>query len=147
MRSFEEIPHKLREADRNLPFRVPGHYFDDFPARLQSRLDQETSPGAGKRLRMIDYLKPALGLAAAFASVFLLVYFPARLVTHSVTMAQRSGTSDEDKIINLVEQVDDHTFFTLLENGTTEEKIDGPDIESYIAANYSDLDIFLEIQK
>jgi hypothetical protein len=146
MNFSDEIQDRLKE-DKELPFRVPRHYFDDFPARLQSRIEQESQLPVTRRLNLLDYLKPVLGLAAAFAAVFILVFYPARLVTRSALSAQSTIQNDVDKIINLVEPVDDQTFFSMLENGSADEKINGTEIESYIAANYSDYDIYLETQK
>mgnify|MGYP007068377586 CR=1 FL=1 len=147
MDSRGKIPNKLSEAGKELPFKVPGHYFDDFPARMQSMVERDSQPSAGKRLTLMDYIKPALGLAAAFAAVFVLVYWPARLVNHSYSSSDNQGISDEEKIINLVEPVDDHTFFSLLDDDASDEKLNSTEIESYIAANYSDYDIYIETQK
>jgi hypothetical protein len=147
MNFSEDIEDGFTGANKELPFRVPRHYFNDFPARLQFRIEQESKPSVTRRLNLIDYIKPVLGLAAAFAAVFVLVYYPARLVTRPALTVQNTEISDDDKIINLVEHEDDQTFYSLLENSSTEEKLDGTDIESYIAANYSDYDIYQEIQK
>ena len=146
MNFSDDIQDRIK-GDKELPFRVPRHYFDDFPARLQSRIEQESQLPVTRRLNLMDYLKPVLGLAAAFAAVFILVFYPARLVTRSVLSAQSTTLSEDDRIINLVEPVDDQTFFSMLENGSSDEKVDGTEIESYIAANYSDYDIYLETQK
>jgi hypothetical protein len=143
----DEIQDKLKGEGKELPFRVPRHYFDDFPARLQSRIEQESRTPITKRLNLMDYLKPVMGLAAAFAAVFVLVYYPARLITRTSLTAKSSVVNEDERIINLVEPVDDQTFFALLENVSADEKMDGTEIESYIASNYSDYDIYLETQK
>jgi hypothetical protein len=88
-----------------------------------------------------------LGLAAAFAAVFLLVYVPVHLVTRPAAFVQNNPASEEDKIINLVELVDDHTFFNLLEDENKDETLEGKDLEVFIASNYSDFDIYLETKK
>jgi hypothetical protein len=140
--------NKLPEAGRELPFRIPRQYFDDFPSRLQSRIDHESHSGRAKILRFTDYLKPALGLAAAFAAVFLLVYWPAHMITNQVAISKNAINNNlEEKVINLVEHVDDRTFFSLLENDATTEKINNQELEKFIAANYSDYDIYLETRK
>lgn len=137
--------NRLPEAGRELPFRIPQHYFEDFPARLQSRIELENTTGIARSVRFIDYLKPALGLAAAFAAVFLIVYWPASLITNNKLLSKNNhGDAMEERIINMVEYVDDHTFFSLLENEGTTENIDNETLESYLAVNYSDYDIYLE---
>jgi hypothetical protein len=147
IRFREEIPEGLHEAGKELPFGVPDHYFDDFQARLQVRLDRKKMPAMSRNSLFVRYMKPALGLAAAFAAVFLLVYVPVQVVTRTNTFAQNKPASDEDKIINLVEQVDDHTFFNLLEDENKDEVVEGQELEVFIASNYSDFDIYLETKK
>jgi hypothetical protein len=147
IRFTEELPEGLREAGKELPFRVPDHYFDDFQARLQFQLGREQAYAGNQRSLFVRYIKPALGLAAAFAAVFLLVFVPVQLVTRPGALVQNNQASEEDKIINLVELVDDHTFFNLLENDNKDEIIEGQDLEVFIASNYSDLDIYLETKK
>ncbi len=143
----EETSKIMAEAGKELPFTLPRHYFDDFPARLQARIEQQSAAEEPRKLRLYDYVRPALGLAAAFATVFMLVYWPAKLVTSPGQLSQNQGTTDAERIINLVEHVDDHTFFSLLENENTTEPLSEEALESYIAANYSDYDIYLETQK
>lgn len=142
-RETREIPG----APRELPFRVPRHYFDDFPARMQATLERETATEPAKKLRLADYLKPVIGLAAAFAAVFLIVYWPTRLITKDQPLATHNTHTDEEKIINLVEHVDDHTFLNLLEGNAKNESPDDELLETYLAANYSDLEIFMEINE
>ena len=143
----EETSKILAKAGRELPFSLPGHYFDDFPARLQARIDLESAAEEPRKLRLYDYVRPALGLAAAFAAVFMLVYWPARLITSPGLSSKNQGTTEAEKIINLVEHIDDQTFFSLLESEPTQEPVSEEALENYIAANYSDYDIYLEIKK
>ena len=110
---------------RELPFRVPDHYFDDFQARLSARMEAERTGESGKRVSLFSYLKPALGLAAAFAAVILLVYFPVRLMTSQDQLASNGVSGEEEKIINLVEYVDDHTFFNLLNDNSSDQGLEG----------------------
>ncbi len=143
----EKSIRKLQEAGRDLPFGIPSQYFDDFPARLQALIDQETSSGKPKSLRFFDYIKPAIGLAAAFAAVFVLVYWPARWMTRQTAYSLNNQNIMEERVINLVEHVDDQTFFSLLEEGEKQEAIDYETLENYMAANFSDFDIYLETHK
>jgi hypothetical protein len=147
IRFTEEIPEVLRDVGKELPFRVPDHYFDDFQARMQFQLGSEQAFAGNQRSLFVRYIKPALGLAAAFAAVFLLVFVPVRLVTRPDAFVQNNPTSEEDKIINLVELVDDHTFFNLLEGDNQDEIVEGQELELFVASNYSDFDIYLETKK
>ena len=143
----EEISGFPKELGRELPFSLPENYFEDFQVRLNARLEAETRGNSGKRVTLFSYLKPVFGLAAAFAAVFLLVYVPVRLMNHPEEFVSSSGINEEESILSLVENVDDQTFFSLLtgNNGTSGEE--GQDLEGYIASNFSDYDIYFEIQK
>jgi hypothetical protein len=147
MKTTDNIPDILREAGKELPFRIPDRYFDDFQARLQARLENEIKVSPERKITHIRYLRPAIGLAAACAAIALLVFNPFRGNNGQADLAQMNTASDEMRIINLVEPVDDHTFFNLLENDAQEEKIDKNELEVFIATNYSDYDIYLETQK
>ncbi len=145
MKFSEDIPEEIAGAGKELPFRVPRGYFDDFPARLQAAIEQETAPVATRKLRLIDYLRPVASLAAAFAAVFLIVYWPAKLITNEEAFTSHALPAESEKIINLIEHVDDHTFLSLLENDSPAETLDDETLESYLAANYSAFDIYMEI--
>lgn len=151
MNFSEEIPsgEELREipgAGKQLPFKVPRGYFEDFPARLNALIEQENTPVREKKMRLADYLKPVIGLAASFAAIFMIVYWPAKLITHEQT-ASSTPPAEEQRIINLVEHVDDHTFLTLLEGESKTDTTDYEMLETYLAANYSDIDLYLEINQ
>lgn len=143
----DKIGQRLMEAGREIPMRVPPGYFTDFPARLQARMISESQPAAPRRLSFYAYAKPALNLAAAFAAVFLLVYWPVRMVTSPKLLADKSATGDAESILRLVGHIDDQTFYNLLENGADKEELNLESLENYIADNYSDFDIFLETKK
>lgn len=142
----DDIRRKLAEAGNDLPFRVPRQYFNDFPAKLQALIEEEEQQKRIVKLRPFDYLKPAIGIAAAFAAVYLLVYWPAKLITNPALLSN-GQTNESEQIINLVERFDDHTFLSLLEGEYKPEPVDDEILERYVAANYSDFDIFIEIQK
>ena len=146
MEISDDIHRKLAEAGNDLPFRVPRHYFNDFPARLQALIEEEGEQKKTVRMRPYDYLKPVIGIATAFAAVFMLVYWPVKLITDPALLSDHQANESE-QIINLVEHVDDHTFLSLLESDYKSEPIDEEMLERYIAANYSDFDIFMETQK
>jgi hypothetical protein len=147
IRYTEEIPESLREAGKGLPFRVPEHYFDDFQARMQVRLGEEEVLSVNHRSAFVRYIVPALSMAAALAAVFLLVFVPVHMVTKSGSPVKSGITNDEENIINLVEHVDDHTFFNLLEGDIQDEIVEGQELETFIASNYSDYDIYMETKK
>ncbi|MCL1821585.1 MAG: hypothetical protein FWG22_02050 [Prolixibacteraceae bacterium] len=149
---MDQIPKRLVEMKGKLPFKVPQNYFDDFPVRMQLRLEaegvefQKKQPG---KIKALNIIKPVLGLVAGFAAAFVLVYWPVKNISQdyqkeNVEIAQESN----DLIMNIIEWMDANTFYAILENGNNEDEPVNDDVLiEYLAMNYSDYDIYLETQK
>jgi len=147
MNHWEEIPNKLNEINRELPFRVPRDYFKDFPARLQMKIDQSESAEGKSRPRFIEKIKPALSLAAAFAAVFMLVYWPVSIVNKSQTSSYDNLLNDAGNhydFINLIEQLDDNTYYTLLMEESAPDGLETETLADFLHSVYSDYDILIE---
>lgn len=139
---------KLDGLKKDLPFRVPKGYFDDFPARMQQRIELEKQP-AKSSTKVIELLKPMIGLAAAFAALILLVYFPVKTYTNRQIAKESSNRIENivsDDFINLTENFDDVTFYTLLENENGNDVIETETLVSYLSMNLSEYDIIMETQ-
>jgi hypothetical protein len=154
MNKFKKIAPEASEINKELPFRVPEHYFDDFSARLQTKLKAETHAITPQRNRFIRYLKPALGLAASFALVFMLVYWPVKeflpdyLAKSSVTI---ETTEDDEHYFSYFENLDENSFFALIAEpangrGTENGNFDDEELMNYLSANVSDYELFAQIQ-
>jgi len=136
------------------PFGVPENYFDDFSARLHTRLETEKQDLMPQRGRVIRLLKPAIGLAASFIVIFLLVYLPIRFFlpryqAENNLPAMNGITEEEAQYISLMEEIDENAFFSLLEDsGTvsapTEDDLNDEDLLNYLSANISDYEIYME---
>ena len=81
MDELKEIAPKLSKMKQESPFGVPDNYFDDFSARLQMKIETEKTILPNQQNRIIQFLKPAIGLAASFALIFMLVYWPLKSFT------------------------------------------------------------------
>jgi hypothetical protein len=154
MNKFKKIAPEASEIKKELPFRVPEHYFDDFSARLQTKLKAETHAIPPQRNRFIRYLKPALGLAASFALVFVLVYWPVKeflpdyLAKSSVTI---ETSEDDEHYFAYLENLDENLFFSLVadpSNGKEAENgsLDDEELMNYLSANVSDYELFAQTQ-
>lgn len=142
---MEKIPKKLERITKELPFRVPMNYFDDFPARMQARIEIEGQP---RKTKILNIIKPVLSLAAAFAAAFLLIYLPVKNINKfheqaSAEITQESNTA----FFDIIERMDANTFFAILENENNDDPIDDDILIEYLAVNYNDYDIYLEMQK
>lgn len=146
MDDLKDKAPKLSGINRGNPFGVPKNYFDDFYARLEAKI--EPVQIVKKPNAFIRYLKPAIGLAAGFALVFSLVYWPLNIFTEKQT-AQSDNTEPtiENEYIAILENVDDNSLFALLENGYVEEPISDDELVGYLSTNLSDYEIYMETSK
>lgn len=154
MNDINNTEPEITGENRKLPFRVPKNYFDDFSARLQSQLhaEEEDVPSRGKSV--IRYLKPVLGLAASFTLIIMLVYWP--LNKFLPDYLARTNTAIEhdtemDEFLPSIEHLDENTFFTFLMetvsgNRETEEDFNDEELLTYISANVSNYELYLQTE-
>ncbi|WP_372934557.1 hypothetical protein [Mariniphaga sediminis] len=153
MEELKKIAPKLSKLKKEQPFGVPEKYFDDFSARLQHRLETEKQVPPQNQSSIIRFLKPALGLAASFALVFMLVYWPLKsfLPNYLAKTNTIETINEEDTYLIFVEKMDENSFFNLLqEPGTEEETIEGnfndEELLSYLSVNVSDYEIYMQTE-
>jgi hypothetical protein len=154
MNKFKKIAPETSEIKKELPFRVPEHYFDDFSARLHSRLKTESHAIPQQRNRFVRYLKPALGLAASFALVFMLVYWPVKeflpdyLAKSNVII---ETAAEDDHYFSYLERMDENSFFALIadpfnDGEEEDESLDDDELMNYLSANINDYELFAQTQ-
>ncbi len=145
MDELKNTTPELSKIRKENPFGTPQNYFDDFSARMQSKLEEEKHPTLVEKPRIIQLLKPVLGLAASFALIFMLVYVPLKTFINPsqiTEVAQASEYSDTD-FLNVLEQIDESSFFAMLNNETeTTEDFTDEELEMYVSANFTDYEIF-----
>ena len=154
MKKFEKIAPEASKISKENPFRVPDHYFDDFSARMHTRLKAETEVRKQPRNPVVRYLKPALGLAASFLLVFLLVYWPISEFLPqylSKSDAPVETITDDDHYFNYIEKIDENSFIALIAEPDTDKDIvdddfSDEDLLSYLSANISDFELFAHTQ-
>jgi hypothetical protein len=146
MKNQDNIPPKLTGLRKDLPFKVPNKYFDDFPARIQQTLEQEKQASSNTKSRIINLLKPALSLAAGFAAIFILVYWPVKTINNRQNASNTIGVEQvaSDEFINLFEMFDEETFYALLEKEPNGDYLEMETLVTYLADNFSEYDIFME---
>jgi len=144
MDDLKDIAPELSKLKKENPFKVPEHYFDDFSARLQMKLEAGKMIVPAKQNRFIYYLKPALGLAASFALIFMLVYWPLKTFTPNQTANNNTDTeiSEDEGYLSIVEKMDENSFFALLYEPTNAVEFSEEDLVAYINTNITDYDIY-----
>ena len=146
MDELEKIAPGLSKIKKENPFRVPENYFDDFSARLKVRLEAENTGISKNQNKIIQYLKPALGLAAGFALIVMLAYWPLKKFT---PIQQANNTGSETDLIdmiyaNWVEGIDENSFYALLDDANGTVHFTDDDLANFVNANSSEYDIFSE---
>ena len=149
MEELENIAPKLSKLKKENPFKVPEHYFDDFSARLQMKLDAEKMIVPKKQARIIQLLKPAIGLAAGFALIFTLSYWPLRVLTPDQQANNTIFETDFNEMLfaNMVEGIDQNSFYALLDEPNNSAQLSDEDLAIIVNSNSSDYDIYSETIK
>jgi hypothetical protein len=137
----------LSNISKENPFRVPNHYFDDFSARLQAKIEAESEIVPDQPNRFIRILKPALGLAASFALIFLLVYWPVKTFTPNQSaenQAEESNLTYMDYINSLIEEGDDFSFYALFNDESEGTSVIDDDIADIVPVRKSEFELYAE---
>ncbi|WP_321374643.1 hypothetical protein [uncultured Draconibacterium sp.] len=143
MEELKNIAPELSKLKRENAFGTPKSYFDDFPARMQMKLEAEKTVIDKKEFKIISLLKPALGLAASFAIIFMLVYIPVKKFMPQEQIIQTTASNDySDQFQTILEELDESSFFSLLESDETEEEFSDDDLIAYVSTNFSAYEIF-----
>lgn len=143
MDELKNISPKLSKLKKENPFGTPDKYFDDFSARLQMKLEVEKKIVPIQQNRIIRFLKPAIGLAASFAIIFMLVNLPLkRFMSHQVANSNIETELSETDYLSVVEGIDENSFFALLDEPDNGIEFSDEDLLSYVSANTSEYEIF-----
>lgn len=144
MDELKNIAPELSKIKKENPFGTPRNYFDDFSARMHTKIEQEKHAEPIIKLGIFQLLKPYMGLAASFAVIFMLVYVPLKTFTSKdATIVAEVNNYADNELLYLVEGLDESSFFALLdeENAETEE-LTNDDLALFVDANFSNYEIY-----
>ena len=146
MDELEKLGPELSKIKKENPFRVPENYFEDFSARLQIKLEAEKGGTSKNQSRIIQFLKPAIGLAAGFALIFMLAYWPLTTFTPNEQAKNISTETDESEMFfaSLVEGMDENSFYAMLDEPTVSVQLTDDDLANYVKTNSSEYEIYSE---
>jgi hypothetical protein len=147
MDELKKIAPELSKIKKENPFRVPENYFEDFSARLQERLEAEKAGVPKNQNRIIQFLKPALGLAASFTLIFMLAYWPLKTLTPNKQASNIVTETDESEMFfaSLVEGMDENSFYAMLDDNNGTVQFSDDDLANYVKTNSSEYEIYSEI--
>ena len=145
MNNLDNKKTELSKLKREYPFGVPDNYFDDFSSRLQIKLEAEKKAIPKKENRIIQFLQPAIGLAAGFAIIILLVNWPLKshLPEQVVNNNNAETEFNNEEYLSLVESIDENSFYALLDEPATSVEFSDEDLMNYVSANISEYEIYL----
>jgi len=110
------------------------------------KLDAEKVGVSDNKNRFIQYLKPAIGLAAGFALIFSLAYWPLKTFTPN-QQANNTGiqaNESEMHFASLVEGMDENSFYALLDEPEVAVQLNDDDLANYVKTNSSEYEIYSE---
>lgn len=143
MDELKNIAPELSKFKKGNSFGTPKGYFDDFPARIHTKIEQEKQPETEKKPRIIQLLKPVLGLAASFALIFMLVYVPLKtFISKEITQVAETTEYIDNDFMDVLENIDESSFIALLDEPETTEDFTDEELVLYVSANFTDYEIF-----
>lgn len=128
-------------------FTVPEGYFESFGERLNQRMEEVQRPS--RSISMLNYLKPALGLAAGLALLLTLYLHPFVSQKQAVIIDVQNATDlslieETDPLLNTYSSmISDGQFFSALSEMEEYDasKISKDGLAEYLVSNCSDFEI------
>lgn len=143
-------PEFLKRPKVN-PFKTPDYYFESLEDRIMGNIEYQDKSKT-RSSKVIQFLKPALGLAASFTLIYLLVYYPINtfLLKDSVkTEISANGSSDSlEGYLYGIATIDESSLVSaIFSDETTDLTESTPDeILAYLSLGNNDIKIYSEIQ-
>lgn len=148
MDELKKIAPELSKIKKENPFRVPENYFEDFSTRLQMKLEEEKRGSTKNHSRIIQFIKPALSLAAGFALIFMLAYWPLKTLTPNQQASKIVTETEESDMLyaSLVEGMDENSFYAMLDDNNGTVQFTDDDLANFVNTNSSEYEIFSETE-
>jgi len=145
-------PEFLKRPKKN-PFRTPDHYFDSIEDRVMGAIEHEAkNKTTSKSGKIFQLLKPVLGLAASFAIIYLLAYYPIKYFTPDSLVKSEiidsTATDDVDVYSIALSLIDESSLVRTIfeEENSSQSKINPDEMIAYLSTEMTDLEIYNEIQ-
>ena len=151
MHEEEKIESEFLKRPKSNPFKTPEYYFDTLEDRIMANVQYQDKKKT-KPSGVIQYLKPVLGLAASFALVYLLVYYPITTFLLKDTAQVASNDSIETDwteaysvtLSNISENTLVNAIFSEESNAVTEANPD--ELLAYLSSGMNEIEIYSELQ-
>jgi hypothetical protein len=149
----ENIESEFLKRQKKNPFRTPDHYFDSIEDRVMGAIEHEAkNKTTSKSGKIFQLLKPVLGLAASFAIVYLLAYYPIKYFSPSSLV--KSEITDSNSFDNMdayalnFSLIDENSLYNTIfgDETSTLSEIKPDELLAYLSTDMNDLEIYSEIQ-
>lgn len=151
MHEEEKIESEFLKRPKSNPFKTPEHYFDTLEDRIMANIEYQDK-NQTKSPRLIQFLKPVIGLAASFALVFLLVYYPINtflLKDNAQTASTDTTESDWSDVYSVtLSTMSENTLVNAIfsDETTPETETNPEELLAYLTSGMNDLEIYSAIQ-
>lgn len=145
LNEFEELTPKLSEIKKENAFSVPEQYFEEFSAKLITKLN--VNKDKKKKLNIVYFLQQTQYAIAASLIIVLMISGVYFYRTKTIQTAQNNNVY-WDEVLNdntIIDKVDESLLVeTYIEETTTNKDISEDEITDYIDNEYNN-DIFNEL--
>jgi hypothetical protein len=146
-----KVPDLMNRPKQN-PFRTPEYYFETIEDKVMSRIASGNHKKS-TRFKVIQFLKPALGLAASFTLVYFLVAYPIKhFLPKSMVKSesQKNITTDiMDAYSVTISEMNETSFVEAILNeeyNTNASQIDSEELLAYLSTEMNELELYNEFQ-
>lgn len=152
MNEKDMIEPEFMKRPKTNPFRTPEHYFDSIEDRIMGGIEHAAKKKTTSA-KIIQLLKPALGLAASFSLVYLLVYYPiTNFLPKSIVKSEVTDTTShyliDDSTLSF-SFIDENTLVNAIfsEEPSNIADINPDEMLAYLSSGMNEVEIYSEIQK
>jgi hypothetical protein len=133
------------------PFRTPDNYFESLEDRIMGNIKDQTKKKSSST-KIIQFLKPALSLAASFALIFMLGYYSVNtFLLKDTAQIEQTDTTVTDFLneypINL-SSIDDNSLINAIFTDETNvfAETNPDEFLAYLSSGLNEVDIYAEFQ-
>lgn len=129
---------RLTDIGNDNLFRVPDGYFDNLEDQIMNAIEAQEPKHKG----LFFYLKPAIGIAASFAVVFLLAY-PIKTLNKNKEAKNDSHTEVVMDEYILAHFSSENELIEMINNEEVNEPISDYEIEAVLLASMTEFDLMI----
>lgn len=151
MNEKKNIWNELQNQSSKPPFKVPEGYFDTLEDLIEAKIADEAAPVSSKG-KLIRMMKPMLAMAASFALIFMLVYYPLSvflpnyLAKNADIKIEETTVADDDLVISYFTS-SANSIYDLVnsEEETPEIEVNEQEMLDYLAVTMYEAEIYAEL--